>query len=120
MDEVRIPPAGVAFSVTRGAATKSSRSTRHHRVDEDFLDVLEEDFRISQFALRSAFLGLPPAAKKEAIALCEWAIRSAAGDPDEAGDALRAWARKNRRGQHDPRLQDGEPATYSGHEARGV
>jgi hypothetical protein len=96
------------------------RTTRHHRVDEDFLGILEEDFGISQFALRSAFLGVPPAPKKEAIELCEWAIRSAGGDPDEAGDALRAWARKNRRGQFDPRLQDGEPATFGGVEAQGV
>jgi Zn-dependent peptidase ImmA (M78 family) len=97
------------------------RSSRHHRVDEDFLAILEEDFGISQFALRRAFLGMPPVPKKQAIELCEWATRSAAGaDPDEAGDALRAWARKNRRGQFDPRLQDGEPMTFAGVEARGV
>jgi hypothetical protein len=102
--------------------SSAPRTTRHHRVDEDFLAILEEDFGISQFALRSAFLGVPPAPKKESIALCEWAIRSARvpGDPDEAGDALRAWARKNRRGQFDPRLQDGEPMTFAGVEARGV
>lgn len=97
-----------------------TRTTRHHRCDESFLEILEEDFGISQFALRSAFLGVPPAPKKEAIALCEWATRSAGGDVDQAGDALRAWARKNRRGAFDRRMQDGEPATYGGHQAPGV
>jgi hypothetical protein len=107
-------------SLAHTAHRTTKRSSRHHRVDEDFLAILEEDFGISQFALRSAFLGMPPAPKRQAIALCEWAARSAGGDPDEAGDALRAWARKNRRGQFDSRLQDGEPATFGGVEARGV
>jgi hypothetical protein len=104
----------------QNTAPAPGRTTRHHRVDEDFLAILEEDFGISQFALRRAFLGMPPAPKRQAIALCEWATRSAGGDPDEAGDALRAWARKNRRGAYDPRLQDGEPMTFAGVEARGV
>ncbi len=90
------------------------RTTRHHRVDEDFLEILHEDFDIPMFSLNRAFLGMSPAPKRQAIELCEWAIRSAGGYPDEAGDALRAWARKNRRGQYDPRLQDPEPTTYAG------
>lgn len=104
-------------------APRTRRTTRHHRVDEDFLALLEEDFGIPMFSLNQAFDGVPPAAKKEAIALCEWAIRSAGGDVDEAGDALRAWARKNRRGRYDRRLQDNEPATFNGSsamEAAGV
>lgn len=96
------------------------RTTRPHRVDEDFLALLEEDFGIPLFSLNRAFLGMPPEPKKEAIALCEWAVRVAGGDPDEAGDALRAWAKKHKRGQYSPRLQDGEPATFGGREARGV
>lgn len=98
----------------------SKRTTRHHRVDEYFLALLEEDFGIPMFSLYRAFVGVPPEPKKEAIALCEWAVRVAGGDVDEAGDALRAWARKHGRGAYDPRLQDGEPATFGGVEARGV
>lgn len=96
------------------------RTTRHHRVDGDFLEILEQDFGIPMFSLVQAFDGVPPAAKKETIALCEWATRAAGGDPDEAGDALRAWAKKNRRGQYDPRMYDPEPVTYGGHELEGV
>lgn len=96
------------------------RTTRHHRVDEDFLALLEEDFGIPLFSLNRAFLGMPPEPKKEAIALCEWAVRVTSGDPDEAGDALRAWARKHKQGQYSPRLQDGHVATFGGVEARGV
>jgi hypothetical protein len=99
---------------SKSLAHTAHHTTRHHRVDEDFLVILEEDFGISQFALRSAFYGLPDAPKKEAIALCEWATRTAGGDPDEAGDALRAWARKHGRGTYDRRLQDPEPTTYGG------
>lgn len=103
-------------SVTKGKPS----TTRHHRVDEGFLEILHEDFGLSMFALGRAFMGVPPEPKKEAIALCEWATRSAGGDLDEAGDALRAWAKKNGRGAYDPRLQDGEPSTFDGREARGV
>lgn len=99
---------------------RKRRSTRHQRVDESYLEILAEDFGLSMFALSRALLGVPPAPKKEAIALCEWALRSAGGDPDEAGDALRAWARKNQRGGYDPRLQGNTPATFNGHEAAGV
>ena len=99
---------------------RNERSSRHHRCDEDFLALLHEDYGISMFALSRAFMGLPSAPKRQAIALCEWAVRSAGGDVDEASDALRAWARKNRRGQYDPRLQDNEVATFGGREAGGV
>jgi len=57
-------------------------------------------------------MGVPRASKKEAIALCEWAVRAAAGDPDEAGGALRAWAKKHARGTYDPRLVSAPALTY--------
>lgn len=89
--------------------SSASRTTRHHRVDERFLSILEEDFGIEPFYLHGAFLAGIPAPQRQAIELCEWAIRSAGGDPDEAGRALRAWARKNRRGAYDPRMLDAPP-----------
>jgi hypothetical protein len=79
------------------AVTGSIRTTRHHRVDQDFLELLEEDFGIPEFALSNAFMGFPAEPKKSAIRLCEWASRSA--DP---GRALLAWARKNGRGTFRP------------------
>jgi hypothetical protein len=71
----------------------SRPSTRHIRCDYDFLELLEEDYRIPHYALLNAFMGMPAEPKKSAIALCEWAIR--AEDPPRA---LLGWARKNRRG----------------------
>ena len=67
-------------------------STRHHRVDWDFLELLEEDFGIPRYALHNAFMGFPAEPKKEAIALCEWAVRC-----EDPARALLAWARKSRR-----------------------
>ena len=72
------------------------RTTRHHRCDYPFLELLEEDFGIAQFSLRQAFMGVPPAPKKQAIAVCEWAVREAS-DPEEAGDLVRGWACTTRR-----------------------
>lgn len=88
-----IPPAGDPFS------TRRAPSTRHHRVDDDFLELLFEDFGIPRFALSSAFLGFPAEPKKGAIALCEWAVRA-----DDPARALLAWARKNGRGTFRPDL----------------
>jgi hypothetical protein len=82
------------------------RTTRHHRCDEAFLELLEVDFGIDLYSLNKAFMGVPPALKKQATCLCEWAIRSAKGDVDEAGKALRAWARKRGVGAYNPRLID--------------
>jgi len=96
MDEVRIAPAGDPFSV------RAEPSTRHFRCNHRFLDILEEDYGISQFNLRSAFMGGIPAPKKQAIELCEWAIEVASGNIDEAGRALRNWARKRGVGTFDP------------------
>jgi hypothetical protein len=82
-----IPVAGDPFSSRRAP------STRHHRVDERFIELLEEDFGIPEFALSNAFMGFPAEPKKSAIALCEWASRA-----DDPARALLAWARKNHRG----------------------
>lgn len=98
MVEVSIPAAGDPFA----SKLVTTSSTRHHRCNHDFLELLEEDFGISQFALRSAFLGVPNAPKKQAIAMCEWAIRSAKNDTVEAGHALRNWARKRGVGVFNP------------------
>jgi hypothetical protein len=70
-----------------------TRTIRHHRCDEAFLDLLQEDFGIARFALNMAFMGCPREPKKAAIEISAWAARQ--DDPDRA---LLAWARKNRRG----------------------
>jgi hypothetical protein len=75
------------------AAGQRTGSTRHHRCDEEFVAVLEEDFGIGAFALNVAFMGMPREPKKSAIALCEWA-----SGQDEPEKALLSWARKNGRG----------------------
>ena len=81
----------------KSSAPPAHRTTRHHRVDPDFLELLEEDFGIPFYALRNAFYGVPPAPKREAIALCEWAVRA-----DDPARALLGWARKNHRGAFRP------------------
>ena len=86
------------------APPSTYRTTHHHRCDEDFLALLEEDFGLDLYSLKKAFMGVPPAPKKQAICLCEWAIKAAKGDLDEAGKALRAWARKQGKGAYDRRL----------------
>jgi len=91
---------------------RALRSTRHIRCDHEFLGLLNEDFGIDFFSLNRVFLGVPPAPKKQAISLCEWAIRTAKGNVDEAAKALRAWAKKNGKGQYDPRLLDAPEQTY--------
>jgi hypothetical protein len=97
VDTIRIPASGDPFSACRAP------STRHHRVDEDFLELLEEDFGISEFVLSHAFMGVPAEPKKSAIALCEWASRA-----DDPGRALLAWARKNHRGTFRLDVDDGQ------------
>ena len=81
------------MATTESSAPPAHRTTRHHRVDEDFPELLEEDFGIPEFALSHAFLGFPAEPKKSAIALCEWAVRA-----DDPTRALLAWARKHHRG----------------------
>jgi hypothetical protein len=90
-----ISPAGDPFSSRRSFAP----SSRHIRCDEDFLELLEEDFGIPEFALSNAFMGMPAEPKKSAIALCEWALRT-----DDPTRALLAWARKHGRGTFRPDL----------------
>lgn len=92
--------------------TSVHRTTRHHRVDADFLAILEEDFGIDSYSLHKAFMGAPAAPKRQAISLCEWATRAASGDAEEAGNALRAWARKHGAGTYSRRLVEGPEATY--------
>ena len=89
---------------TRSLAQPAHPSTIHHCCDEEFLGLLERDFSIDLYSLNKAFIGVPPAPKKAAIALCEWAIQSTKGDVDEAGKALRTWAKKNGRGAYGRRL----------------
>lgn len=101
-------------SVSREGRERTDRSTRHHRCDYPFLELLEEDFGIRQFSLRCAFMGCPPAPKKQAIALCEWAARASGGDADKAGEALRGWARKNGRGMHHPAITGAPPLAFGG------
>ena len=87
MDEVRIPPAGDPFTARR------LPSTRHHRCTHEFLALLQEDFGIPRHVLIKAFMGMPAEPKKQAIAVCEWAIRT-----EDPAKALLAWARKRSRG----------------------
>lgn len=92
---------------------RALRSTRHHRVDYEFLGLLNEDFGIDFYSLNKAFMGVPPAPKKQAIALCEWSIKAAKGDVDYAGELLRAWARKRRVGAYKPELIEAPEIAYS-------
>ena len=85
------------------AGEKRKGSTRHHRVDEEFVAVLEEDFGIARYALNNAFIGMPAEPKREAIALCEWAAKT-----DEPARALLSWARKNGRGTFRIGDEDGD------------
>jgi hypothetical protein len=95
------------------------RSTRHHRCDYSFLELLEEDFGVSQFSLRQAFMGVPPAPKKQAIEVCGWAIRRA-NNPEEVGRMVRGWARNRKVGMYDPAILDAPELTHeqSAHERR--
>ena len=95
---------------------RALRSTRQIRCDHEFLGLLNEDFGIDFYSLNQAFMGVPSAPKKRAIALCEWAARAGDGDPDEAGKALRAWAKKNAKGLYDRRLIEAPETTYEDNE----
>ena len=86
----------------------------HHRVDEEFLSLLEEDHGIPAFSLRRAFLGAPPATKRQAVEVCEVFTEKAAGDPDEAGRMIRAWAQSLKVGQYHPAIQGGPALTFEG------
>ncbi len=75
-----------------------------------------EGFGIDFFSLNQAIMGVPAAPKKQAISLCEWALRAANGDVDEAGKALRAWAKKHGQGRYDRRLLEAQEVTYEDNE----
>ena len=90
------------MAVTREYTPRPPKgSTRHIRCTPDFLELLQEDFDIPYSALHAAFMGFPREPQREAIALCEWAVRC-----DEPDRALLAWARKNHRGTFKPDLAD--------------
>lgn len=93
-------------------SSANPRTTRHIRCTPERILLLEEDFGIDAHYLTAAFMGVPPAPFKQTIALCEWAVSAANGDPEEAGDALRAWAKKRGTGQYSPVLLDAPPVTY--------
>ncbi len=100
---------------------RALRSTRRVRCDYEFIGLLNEDFGIDFYSLNYAFMGMPAAPKKQAIELCEWAIRAAKGDAYEAGRALRAWAKKNGKGLYDRRLLEEPEVTYEDNEhLRGI
>lgn len=90
-------------------------STRNHRVDEEFLLLLEEDFGIPAFSLHRAFLGMPPAPKRQAIEVCEWA-KGKTDDPEEAGRMVRGWARRRGVGQYHPAITGAPETTYEQNE----
>ena len=81
------------MATTESSAPPRTRTTRRHRCDLDFLELLEEDFGIPHYALLNAFMGVPAEPKRRAISLCEWASKA-----DDPARALLAWARKNGRG----------------------
>lgn len=95
------------------------RSTRRHRCDEEFLEILEQDFGIAQFSLRQAFLGMPPAPKKQAIEVCEWTATKS-DDPEERGRMVRGWARRRKVGQYHPAITGAPAPTFAGQVAEGV
>jgi hypothetical protein len=83
-----------------------------HPLRPRVLGLLNEDFAIDYYSLNSAFMGVPPCPEKQAISLCEWAIKAAKGDVEEAGKALRAWAKKNGKGRYDKRLVEAPEITH--------
>lgn len=93
---------------------QAKSSTRHHHVDEEFLSLLEEDYGIGLFSLNRAFLGMPPATKRQAVEVCEVFTKKAAGDPAEAGRMIRAWAQSLKVGQYHPAIQGGPALTFEG------
>lgn len=98
-------------SVARGGR----RSTRHHRTDEAFARLLDQDFGLRPFH-SLALVGVP---KKAAIAVCAWAAENVA-DSEERGEAVVAWARKRGVGRYDRRLIEAPEITYEAndHERR--
>src|SRR5919199_6228975 len=101
-----------SMATTSVPSGRRVRTTRHHRVDYEFLGLLNEDFGIDYYSLNKAFMGVPPAPKRQAIYLCEWAIKAGKGDVEEAGQALRAWAKKHGTGLYNRRIVEGPALTH--------
>lgn len=92
------------------------------RCDYRFLELLEEDYGIRQFHLRSAFMGVPAARKLDAIAVCERATAEA-NDPEDAGEIVRQWAKDRMVGSYHPAITGAPPLTFdgrTGYELEGV
>ena len=82
------------------------RTTAHHRVDEEFVGLLHEDFGVAPWELQAAFVGVPSVPKLQAIRLCCWAERTT-DDIAERGRLLRSWARRNNKGSYHPNIVGG-------------
>jgi len=82
------------------------RTTAHHRVDEEFVGLLHEDFGGAPWELQAAFVGVPSVPKLQAIRLCCWAERTT-DDIAERGRLLRSWARRNNKGSYHPNIVGG-------------
>ncbi len=104
---------------TKSNAPSAHTSTRQHRVDGQFLELLEYDFLIAYPELVQAFGGVPATPKKLALAICFWAADHTA-DPGERGRMVRAWAKKNGHGYYRASQHDEEPPTFGGYELSGV
>lgn len=91
----------------------SRRTTRHHRVDEEFVALLHEDFGVAPWELQAAFVGVPSVPKLQAIRICIWAERTT-DDLGERGRMIRAWARKNNKGSYSPNIVGGPESEFNG------
>lgn len=99
---------------------KVERARRY--CDNRFLELLEEDYGIRQFHLRAAFMGAPPARKLDAISVCEQATAET-GDPEDAGEIIRQWAKEREVGSYHPAIAGAPPLTFgdrTGYEQEGV
>ena len=67
-------------------------STKHHVTDARFAAILGEDF--AAIPTVTIFVALEGEPQKQAISICEWAIRT-----DDPSRALLAWARKHHKGR---------------------
>lgn len=90
---------------------KVERARRY--CDYRFLELLEEDYGIRQFSLRSAFMGIPAAKKADAIAVCE-RMTAETVDAEEAGDLIREWAKERKVGSYHPAITGAPPLTFGG------
>lgn len=86
------------------SATEPRRSTAHYRVDIYRAEILERQFpAFDAVMIRECLEGAPV---KQAVALLDWAQRKSPKNPYRA---LRAWARRNRKGFYRPRRDPDRP-----------